>query len=285
MSGIPQVFIDGIGGTFDVFGLMLTDKSELPEAEVKQYTIDVPGGNGCIDLTDSVADGPVYSDVEQTLVFENCGDSDVRSTRKRLVNAMSGRLVDYRFSWEPGYTYTGRWIFGAAEYVGNSFSRFTVRTRTDPYKLKETCTYRLNAAGGIVVTLESGRMPVCPVFEFASETIVACGEVYARMQPGSYKVNDLWFREGVNEIYINSYLGHGNVAAERYAGAAVSSYAARRISDLIWEGVRSGAVIASDWALDTVMMHGGERIADSAFAVGAEDERYAVYVQYNWKDL
>lgn len=282
---VPQIYIDGIGGTYDVFGLLLTEGSELPEAEVKQYTIDVPGGNGCIDLTDSLADGPVYGDVEQTLVFEAFDDVDIRSTRSRLVNALSGRLVDYRISLDPDYTYRGRWIFGPAEYVGSTFARFTVRTRTDPYKLKETCTYRLNAAGGIVVTLESGRMPVCPKFEFASETIVACGDVFARMQPGSYKVNDLWLHEGTNEIYVNSYLGHGNVAAERYGGATVSAYAAKRIGDLIWDGVRSGAVVASDWALDTVRMHGGERIADSAFGVCAEDERYAVYVQYDWKDL
>ncbi|RDB70680.1 hypothetical protein [Eggerthella sinensis] len=282
---VPQIYIDGIGGTYDVFGLLLTEGSELPEAEVKQYTIDIPGGNGCIDLTDSLADGPVYGDVEQTLVFEAFNDVDIRSTRSRLVNALSGRLVDYRISLDPDYTYRGRWIFGPAEYVGSTFARFTVRTRTEPYKLKETRTYRVNAAGGIVVTLESGRMPVCPVFEFASETIVSMGGVRARMQPGSYKINDLWLSEGRNEVYINSYLGDGNVTVERYLQDTVAAHRDQRASDLMWEGVRGAAVSVAEWADDTVEAHKAERVLEAEFSVDASSEKFSVYVQYDWKDL
>ena len=274
-----------IGGyrAFDDLGLKLLRDMQLGEPEPKFEYIDIPGGNGVIDLTEASAGDVLYSNREHSFSFDV--DGDFEAERTRIANLIHGRRLEYTVPVDPGYVYTGRFRLDESAEIRPGRGRIKLSVDADPYKLKETCTYRLNAAGGIVVTLESGRMPVCPVFEFASETIIACGEVYARMQPGSYKVNDLWFREGVNEIYINSYLGHGNVAAERYADAAVSDYAARRISDLIWEGVRSGAVIASDWALDTVMMHGDERIADSAFAVGAEDERYAVYVQYDWKDL
>ena len=281
----PQIIIAGLGSTFDDYGLILTDKSIFPEAEIKEHLIDVPGRSGSLDLSESVQGDIAYADVVNTLVLELCDSSDVTEIRRKFVNALSGRLVDYVCSWDPDYTLRGRWKFGDAERVGESWCRFTVLARTDPYKLKETCTYRVNAAGGIMITLESGRMPVCPTFEFASETIVACGDAYAQMQPGSYKVNDLWLHEGINEIYLNSYLGDGNVAAERYQDDTIAMHADKRISDLIWDGIRGAALIIEDWVDDTISMHADERIIDTAHAVSTDTEAFAVYIQYPWKDL
>lgn len=277
-----------VGGVdlFERFGLRLTGESSVGPPPLKRYEVDVPGGDGSIDLTDALAGGPAYGNRECELVLRGSFATAAEFERARtgLSNLLHGRRLDFELGADPGYTYAGRFEVAEAGLRTRS-ACVRLKVTADPYKLKEARTYRVNAAGGIVVTLESGRMPVCPTWEFASETIVAAGGVSARMQPGSYRVNDLWLREGTNEVYVNSYLGDGNVPSGRYAADAASAHAGRRLSDLIWEGVRSGAVAASDWGLDTLEMHGEERVVDAEFSVDAGSEKYAVYIRYDWKDL
>ena len=40
----------------DIFGLSVLDGSELPLPEPKTYTVDVPGSDGVIDLTEFAGD-------------------------------------------------------------------------------------------------------------------------------------------------------------------------------------------------------------------------------------
>lgn len=252
----------------------------------KFYTIDIPGGNGVIDVTEALAGDVVFSNRRHviTMTHEN-PEVDFERVKTKVMNAWNGRRLKYRLSRDPGYTYDGRFSVTAFSDDFEPFPVITVTIDAQPYKSKGVQTFRVNAAGGIVVTLESGRMPVCPTFEFASETIVDANGCFARMQPGSYKINDLWLSEGTNEIYLNSYLGDGNVPMSTYADDLIGDYARNRISDLIWDGVRAGAVLISDWELDTIGMHAGERIVDAEFGVSAESERYAVYIDYDWRDL
>lgn len=277
-----------IGGVdvFNEFGLVIEDGFELPLAKAKTYYIDVPGGNGIIDLTESHGD-VVYENRTMVFTLAKLGaflPSEFEAVKTRFANFLNGRRFDFAITIDPGYMYSGRFSVDDA-YSTMHIGRIKVSVDAEPYKLRETCTYRVNAAGGIMITLESGRMPVCPTFEFASESIVACGDAYAQMQPGSYKVNDLWLHEGINEIYLNSYLGDGNVAAERYQDDTIAMHADKRISDLIWEGVRGAALAIEDWAQDAISLHAHERIIDTVHAVETDTEEFAVYVSYDWKDL
>lgn len=276
------VIIDGYGSTYEAYGFRLAKGTGYAEAEVNDNYVTVPGRDGPLDLTEAI--GAIsYGSVVDTLVFI-CTSGDPLEQRRRMVNDLSGKRLQFRYSRDPDYLMTGRWKFSGLSFLG-VWPTMTVQVTRDPYKLKETCTYRVNAAGGIMIALESGRMPVCPTFEFASESIVACGDVYAQMQPGSYKVNDLWLHEGINEIYLNSYLGDGNVAAERYQDDTIAMHADKRISDLIWDGIRGAALIIEDWVDDTISIHADERIIDTAHAVSTDTEEFAVYIQYPWKDL
>ncbi len=279
---MDQMTIGGLG-VYDEYGMRLLRAIEVKPPAPKFNFVDIPGGDSSIDLTDASAGGVTFSDREDVFYFDVEGD--VSRLVTRISNAIHGRRLEYTVPGDPEYTYFGRFDIEDRIYMRDGRCRLKVTVRGDPYKLKETRTYRVNAAGGIVVTLESGRMPVCPVFEFASETIVSMGGVRARMQPGSYKINDLWLSEGRNEVYINSYLGDGNVTVERYLQDTVAAHRDQRASDLMWEGVRGAAVSVAEWADDTVEAHKAERVLEAEFSVDASSEKFSVYVQYDWKDL
>lgn len=286
MSGPKNRLVIGGVDVFDRFGLVIEDGYEIPIAKAKTYSVDIPGASGIIDMSEAMGD-IAYENRTMSFILAKLGlqsPSEFEFIKTEFANFVNGRKFDYSISIDPGYVYSGRFLIDE-NYSSMHIGRIKISIDTDPYKLKETCTYRVNAAGGIVITLESGRMPVCPTFEFASESIVACGDVYAQMQPGSYKVNDLWLHEGINEIYLNSYLGDGNVAAERYQDDTIAMHADKRISDLIWDGIRGAALIIEDWVDDTISIHADERIIDTAHAVSTDTEEFAVYIQYPWKDL
>lgn len=278
----PDEYIEAAGINSHELGFIITVKDTPPKEKVTD--LDIPGMNGVLRISKALTGDVVFGNRQHEIVMVNEDPNlDFEAVKSLLLGRWGGQELDYRLSRDPDYKYHGR--FTISSFDEEEACTVILTIDADPYKKKEDQVFRVDAAGGVVVTLSSGRRPVCPTFEFASETIVSNGDVYARMQPGSYRVNDLWLHEGTNEIYLNSYLGCGNVPASDYGGSLIVDYARNRVSDLIWEGIRMGALLISDMNLDNIGMHANERIIDSEFGVSADSERYAVYIEYGWSDL
>lgn len=275
-----------IGGlhTYRDMKLTLVEESiGLPE--VQTYTVEVPGRNGLLDLTEALNGEVTYKNRTCTWKFADVREYGARTQALvEAVNRLHGRKLDFILDDRPEYTGTGRFTASIEENM-RGYTYLKLTADCDPLFSKGLQTLRVNAAGGIKVSVKSGRMPVCPTFEFASETIVSADGVYARMQPGTYKVNDLWLHEGTNEIYLNSYLGKGNVLISTYEDEEIVDYENKLISDLMWSGIRGAAIQIEDWQNDSVRLHSGVTIGETEYAVSTDTEEYAVYIQYDWRDL
>lgn len=277
-----------IGGkhTYRDLGLVLIDGTEsigLPE--VQTYQVEVPGRNGLLDLTEALNGDVAYKNRECSWQFADAREYGSRTDALvKFANMLHGRKLDFVLDERPEYTGTGRFAAEVDENV-RGYTLLNVTADCEPYFSKGLQTVKVNAAGGITIALESGRMPVCPTFEFASETIVAMGDISATMQPGTYKVNDIWLHEGRNEIYINSYIGYGNVPISKYASNTIEEYKGRRISTLLWDGLIGAAVKVEDWKQDVIRPCYNLVISEAEYAIGTDAEDYAVYIQYEWKDL
>lgn len=277
-----------IGGkhTYRDLGLVLVDGSEkigLPE--IQTYNIEVPGRDGLLDLTEALNGEVAYKNRECSWQFADAREYGERTAALvELANMLHGRKLAFKLDDRPEYTGTGRFTAEIGENR-RGYTVLNVKADCDPYFSKGVKTLRVNAAGGIKITVKSGRKPVCPTFEFQSETIVSANGIHARMQPGTYKVSDLWLHQGRNEIYLNSYLGYGNVPMSKYAESPISEHKDALISDLMWEGVRGAAVQVEDWASDTVQAHADTTIVEAEYAVSTDSEEFTVYIQYDWCDL
>ena len=75
----------------------------------------------------------------------------------------------------------------------------------NPYKLKEHCVYKLNAVGGKMFNFRSGRKPVHPVIECTNPCWVTWKDKEFLVPTGTYRLNDVLFTEGFNDLYLNSY--------------------------------------------------------------------------------
>ena len=209
-------------------------------------------------------------------------------------NFLHGKEFDYQITMDPGYTYHGR--FTVTEYSHALYAypglvgTFMVSIDADPYKSKGRMTYQLNATGGKMFRLESGRKPVHPVIECTQPCRVRWKDVVTVVPVGTYRLNDVLFTDGFNEIYINSRelfntswadLGSDGTYAMTWNSA--SSYR--------WDDIQrmDGNIMDVPRQWSEISGLRWEELADKAWADidfrTEEAPDTSVYLSYDWKDL
>lgn len=189
------------------FQMVLLDGYTLEPPEPKTYTVDIPGGNGVIDLTEALTGDVAYKNRKQEFTFAVIDVKNFEKVKTEVSNFLHGRAFDYTMTMDPGYTYHGRFSvdsYSHEAYANGLLGQFKITVDANPYKLKEHCAYRLNATGGKLYRLESGRRPVHPVLECTQPCFVAFKGVETLIPSGTYRLNDIVFYNGVNEIYLNT---------------------------------------------------------------------------------
>ena len=203
-----RLIVDGVDLSVR-FQMILLDGYTLSPPEPKTYTVDIPGGDGVIDLTSALTGDVAYSNRSQSFTFMVVDPDSFERVKTDVSNFLHGKSFDYQMTMDPGYTYQGR--FSVTEYSHAVYAypglvgAFTVDIDAEPYKLKGHMTYRLNATGGKMFRLESGRKPVHPVVECTQPCKVRWKNVITQVPVGTYRLNDVLFTQGFNEIYINSW--------------------------------------------------------------------------------
>lgn len=190
------------------FQMALLDGYTLGPPEPKTYTVDIPGGNGVIDLTEALTGDVAYKNRKQEFTFAVIDVKNFEKVKTEVSNFLHGRAFDYTMTMDPGYTYHGRFSvdsYSHEAYANGLLGRFKITVDANPYKLKEHCSYRLNATGGKLYGFESGRRPVHPTVECTQPTWFTWNGKEQLVPAGTYRLNDIVFRDGINELYINSY--------------------------------------------------------------------------------
>lgn len=229
-----EVTVGGVG-VCEAYGAVVTGAS-IGDPETKTYSVDIPGGDGAIDLTEAAAGQPVYSNREIRVAMVVEADREAFSTLiTRIRSSMHGRRLPVECSWDPGYSYEGR----VSIEVGASLptaGEFEIVVDANPYKRKPDQTYRVRAGGGATVDLPSGRMRVSPVFECSRATVVTCNGVSETLPVGSHKVRGLYLREGKNRMYLNSTPDLTPATWGDYAGDTWGDHAGMTWAEVAWRG-------------------------------------------------
>ncbi len=201
-----RLIVDGVDIT-TTYGLILVDGYTLEPPSPKTYTVDIPGGNGIIDLTESFTGDVAYDNRSQTFTFLVIYLEDFEKTKTKVSNFLHGKAFDYKMTMDPDYTYHGRFTvnsYSHSAYVDGIVGSIEVQINADPYKKKSDMTYKLNAVGGKMYRLESGRRPVHPTIECESVCFVTWDGVEYTIPAGTYRLNDVVFKQGFNDFYINT---------------------------------------------------------------------------------
>lgn len=288
-----RLIVDGVDLTIR-FQMALLDGYTLSPPEPKTYTVDIPGGDGAIDLTQSLTGDVAYKNRQQTFPFMVVNPDSFERVKTDVSNFLHGKEFDYQITMDPGYTYHGRFTVNEYSHALYAYpglvGTFMISVDAEPYKLKGHMTYRLNATGGKMFRLESGRKPVHPVVECTQPCKVRWGNVLTQVPAGTYRLNDVLFTQGYNEIYINSWTFYNITWGELGEGAAhqmtwdeASRY---RWDDL--QRLEGDAMDVPQKWLDIANYRWSD-LADKTWAdVDFRNEAVpdtTVYLSYDWKDL
>ena len=192
------------------FQMALMDGYTLEPPEPKTYTVDIPGGDGVIDLTESLMGDTAYSNRKQEFVFciiDMANEKSFEERKTMVSNFLHGKAFDYKMTMDPEYTYHGRFTVSTYEHSALSsgiLGSIKINVDAQPYKLRKKKTYFLNATGGVMFHLPSGRKKVHPIIETKAPVLVRVGNREVHVGIGTFQLNPILFHEGINDIYINS---------------------------------------------------------------------------------
>lgn len=190
------------------FGMVLLDGFTLNPPEPKTSLIDIPGGNGFIDLSEAMTGDIVYSQREQEFSFAIMYPTEPwESIKTKINNFLHGRSYEYRLTFDPDYRYKGRFVIESYEhgsYVDGIVGLVKVKVSAEPYKYKDSQTFKLTAPGGRWFYFVSGRKPVRPIIETKNPCTITFDRNVIELGVGTFRLNDVLFRQGSNAIYINT---------------------------------------------------------------------------------
>ena len=193
------------------FKMVLIDDYTLEPPEPKTYMIEIPGGNGKLDLTESLLGDTVYNNRKQEFTFNLIDVENFEKMKTKISNLLHGKEFDYQLTMDPGYTYHGRFEitdYSHVMYPSGKVGIFKISIDAEPFKKKATESVSVDAAGGTIVKLKSGRMPVRPTIETNGFLKVIYKNKLTILGDGKWTLNDILFREGTNSIYLNSFEMH-----------------------------------------------------------------------------
>lgn len=288
-----RLIVDGVDLTIR-FQMALLDGYTLSPPEPKIYTVDIPGGDGVIDLTQSLTGDVTYENRQQEFSFMVVNPDSFERVKTDVSNFLHGKSFDYQMTMDPGYTYHGR--FTVTEYSHTLYSYpglvgiFSIKIDADPYKSKGLQTYHLNPTGGMMFRFESGRKPVHPVIKCTQPCRVHWKDVVTVVPVGTYSLNDVIFTQGFNEIYINSHelfnTSWADLGSDGTYAMTWDSASSHR-----WDDIQrlDGNVIdiPRQWSEICDLRWkelAGKTWADLNFKIEEAPDTF-VYLSYDWKEL
>lgn len=285
-----RLIVDGVDLTAE-FKMVLSDNYTLGPPEIKTYTVDIPGGNGKIDLTESLLGDTAYGNRKQEFTFYIISTSDFEKNKTEVSNFLHGKSFDYKMTMDPGYTYHGR--FSVTEYAHAVYNLGTVgviKVEIDakPFKLKDEQVFSIDAVGGKTVYLESGRMRVRPAVETDGFLKVIFNNKLITLPQGTWTINDVLLTEGSNEIYFNSY----DIRNLTWGDLKTSHITWRRFKEKrLYEWYKANGdgnyvnKVWSDLSGNTWASVSKETWADQVYKYDETKVVKKVYVKYDWGDL
>lgn len=209
MNGIT---INGLH-CYDDFNLVLARAVISPAAPKTTY-IDIPGGDGSIDLTEALGEVK-YKDRDAEFVFVVFPDDDFEEKKQEFNSFANGVSCSITLDSDPEYYYQGRCAVSGYDSRRNQIA---VAARLKPYKLAQKETKRSFdlTASPKEVKLANGRMAVCPYIECSDRATVEFNGKSFEFEAGIHKTLDIRLVSGNNFLTIS---GSGKITFTYREGA------------------------------------------------------------------
>lgn len=285
-----RLIVDGVDLT-EKFKMVLADGYVLNPPSVKTYTVDIPGGNGKLDLTESLLGDVSYDNRSQEFIFYIIKAEDFEKIKTDVSTFLHGKAYDYELTMDPGYRYHGRFTVTSYEHGVYDIGKvgcIKVSIDAEPFKYKPAKIYRISGIGGNIYKFPSGRKRVVPTIEAHGRLKIIFNGKETILYQGTWRINDLLFKSGINEVYFNSYeirvLTWGDLKAN---GVTWSNFKDRRVFEW-YKSMGNSNMVTKTW--NNLSYSNWNDISsttwnDQKYMPEVTDKIKDSYVKYDWGDL
>lgn len=194
--------------SYNDFGLILSQKT-IGTPSPKTEVIDIPGGDGVLDLTDFFGDVK-YENRILTFEFSTIvPQADFMNLFSRVQNALHGKKMQIILDDDSEWFYVGR-ITVSEWKTDRNIGRLTIECDCEPYKYKiaETVVTRAVDNATTQITLNNSRKRVVPVITTDAEMKIAFTGYSGTFNAGTFIIPELVLAEGKTVIKVT---GTGNI--------------------------------------------------------------------------
>ena len=170
---------------------LIQQNVEVGPAEPKTSLVEIPGGNGSIDLTEALGAGVAYKDRTIKWTFALYPGEPWASKRSEVSNAINGKRLRIVLDDDPTWYYDGR-VSVTDHKSDNRLHQITIEATCAPYKRKltESSISAELSAELMGISCAIGQMPLVPLITVAQETVVQYGEYSTTIQAGAHLLPD-----------------------------------------------------------------------------------------------
>jgi phage-related protein len=188
--------------SYDDFNLILSSKT-IGSPSPKTETIDIPGGDGVLDLTDFFGEVK-YNNRELSFEFSTIvPQSEFMALFSMVQNALHGQKMQIILDEDSEWYYTGR--ISVSEWKAEkSVGKITIDCDCEPYKtrLGDTEIFQMVSGTEEKVILPNGRKTVVPLIDITGNINLTYGENFWALTEGRYELPAVILQNGDNEIIV-----------------------------------------------------------------------------------
>lgn len=193
------VTIDNID-TLREFGLILCADLKISRPKLKENRVDIPGGDGSLNMSYSPQGYPVYKDrtISFTL-FKAMGEAERDQLVSELCNKWNGKEVRLILPNDEDHFWSGTIEFG--DISGYNSGKIPVSMTAYPYKKRVRQTVKIIEGDG-TVTLVNERMPVVPSISNSAVATLSWEGKSVSLEPGEHALPQLMLQQGNTVITV-----------------------------------------------------------------------------------
>ena len=182
---------------------LVLSKVSIPPAKPKTNFVNIPGGDGSVDLTEALGEVK-FNDRDCEFTFTVFPYDDFEEKKREISSILNGKRFKIIVDKDPDYYWLGRCSVDKYKSGGLRLE-IVVKAKVSPYKLKHELTKVIFPAGESVVrTLENARKRAIPTITNTAEASIIFGDFTTTLEAGTHKIPDIELVEGENVVHVTS---------------------------------------------------------------------------------
>lgn len=183
------------------FSLILTAK-EINAPSPKIGTVDIPGGDGELDLTEYFGETKYYNRKIKLDFSTTVPMNDFLPLFSRIQNAIHGQKLHIVLDDDPEFYYVGRVTLDKWKSDGR-IGKISIECDCEPYKYKRYKTTVTNAVtSDAVLTYTNSRKRVVPTITTDASIMLTFGTSTYTLSAGTYTDPEIVFEPGINTFTV-----------------------------------------------------------------------------------